>query len=435
MARPIRAFPDARRREPKKSLAMGESSRPKRDHGLRVLIAGGGVAGLETLLALRALAGELIELELLAPEPEFWYRPLAVAEPFGLARAEHFDLATIADSVGAVFTLDELTSVDAAEHVARTAHGAETRYDALVIACGALPRPTLPGALTFRGPADSDAFSELLTEAEQGIVSSIAFAAPSAGIWPLPLYELALLTAVRVAAYDHQVRLALVTTEPSPLALFGPAASDAVRALLAEHAIELHSGSYPARYDSGRLELVPATTIAVDRVVALPRLEGPRILGLPQDDNGFVATDRQGRVRGLEDVYAAGDITQFPVKQGGLAAQQADAVAEAIASQAGAAITPHPFRPVLRGLLLTGTAPRYLRNELRGGLGETSTVATDILWWPPGKIVGRYLAPYLADAVGLDLAQRATQAGDVAVTVDLAAAHDADASSTPSRRD
>src|SRR5204863_47165 len=128
--------------------------------------------------------GELVELELLAPEPEFWYRPLAVAEPFGLARAEHFDLATIADSVGAAFTLDQLASVDAAAHLARTAHGAEIGYDALVIACGALPRPALPGTLTFRGPADSDAFSELLAEAEQGTVSSIAFAAPTAGLWP-----------------------------------------------------------------------------------------------------------------------------------------------------------------------------------------------------------------------------------------------------------
>jgi sulfide:quinone oxidoreductase len=398
---------------------MEASSRPRHQGRLRVLVAGGGVAGLEALLGLRALAGELVELELLAPEPEFWYRPLAVAEPFGLARAEHFDLAAIADSVGAVFTLDELTSVDAAAHLARTAHGAETGYEALVIACGALPRPALPGALTFRGPADSDAFSELLTEAEQGIVSSIAFAAPSGGIWPLPLYELALLTAVRVVAYDHQVRLALVTAEPSPLALFGAAASDAVRELLAEQAIELHCGSYPAHYDGGRLELVPAATLQVDRVVALPRLEGPRILGLPQDDGGFVATDRQGRVPGLDDVYAAGDITQFPVKQGGLAAQQADAVAEAIAEQAGAPITPHPFHPVLRGLLLTGTAPRYIRNELRGGLGETSTIATDILWWPPGKIVGRYLAPYLADAVDLDLTEPAAQAGDLGVTVDL----------------
>jgi NADH dehydrogenase FAD-containing subunit len=34
----------------------------------RVLIAGGGVAGLETLLALRALAPDLLDITILTPE-------------------------------------------------------------------------------------------------------------------------------------------------------------------------------------------------------------------------------------------------------------------------------------------------------------------------------------------------------------------------------
>ena len=78
------------------------------------------------------------------------------------------------------------------------------------------------------------------------------------------------------------------------------------------------------------LEFVPDGTVAAERVVSLPRLEGLRILGIPQDDDGFIGTDLSGRVRGLEDVYAAGDITDYPVKQGGIATQQADAVAATI---------------------------------------------------------------------------------------------------------
>src|SRR6266516_3250606 len=87
---------------------MAKTERPKSYGGLRVLIAGGGVAGLETLLALRALAGDLLDLELLAPEPEFWYRPLAVAEPFDVGRAHHFELAGIAETAAAGFTLGQL---------------------------------------------------------------------------------------------------------------------------------------------------------------------------------------------------------------------------------------------------------------------------------------------------------------------------------------
>ena len=71
----------------------------------------------------------------------------------------------------------------------------------------------------------------------------------------------------------------------------------------------------------------------------------------------------------IEDVFAAGDITNFPVKQGGIATQQADTVAAVIAASAGSDVDPHPFRPVLRGLLLTGGQPRYFRQEITRGVG------------------------------------------------------------------
>ncbi len=375
---------------------MARTEQPKSYGGLRVLIAGGGVAGLEALLALRALAGDLVDLELLAPEPAFWYRPVAVAEPFGPAQAGHFELGEIADAVSAGFTLGGLASVDADRRIARTSHGSEIEYDVLVVACGALPRPWLDGALTFRGPADSDAFRNLLTEAESESARSIAFALPASGVWPLPLYELALLTAAHFERRAERIRLALVTPEPEPLSLFGRAASDAVRVLLGEWGIALHTGRHPVRYDAGILELGAGATIAADRVVTLPRLEGLRILGLPQDTDGFIDTDLSGRVRGLDNVYAAGDITQFPIKQGGIGAQQADALAEVIAAQAGAAVQPHRFQPVLRGLLLTGGGPLYLRTEPAAGPGHTGTITGEALWWPPSKIVGRHLAPFLA---------------------------------------
>jgi sulfide:quinone oxidoreductase len=375
---------------------MANTSLPRSYGGLRVLIAGGGVAGLETLLALREMAGDLVDIELLAPEPAFWYKPLAVAEPFEAGQARHFELAGIAEAAEATFTLGQLTSVDDDARLARTSHGAEIHFDALVVACGVVPRPAIAGALTFRGPADSDAFRRLLDDAESGSVRSIAFALPDASAWPLPLYELALLTARRLEHGANDVALTLVTPEPAPLSLFGEAATEAIRALLDEHGIKLLANTCPVRYESGRLELAPEATLLVDRVVALPRLEGTRILGIPQDTDGFIATDLSGRVNGLAHVYAAGDITQFRIKQGGIATQQADAVAEAIAAQAGASVQPHRFRPVLRGLLLTGDTPRYLSRNPLGDPDEWSAVADDALWWPPSKIAGRYLAPFLA---------------------------------------
>ena len=59
------------------------TGRGARDSRMRVLIAGGGVAALEAMLALRALAADRVSVVLVAPDREFVYRPLAVAEPFG----------------------------------------------------------------------------------------------------------------------------------------------------------------------------------------------------------------------------------------------------------------------------------------------------------------------------------------------------------------
>ena len=149
------------------------------------------------------------------------------------------------------------------------------------------------------------------------------------------------------------------------------------------------------------LTLAHGDPVRTDRVIALPRLLGPGFGGLPADAQGFLRTDDHGRVAGLEDVYAAGDVTSFPVKQGGLAAQQADAVAEAIAARLGAAIDPQPFRPVLRGLLKTGAAARYLAV----GTGE-SPGARPALWCPESKIFGRYLLPYLGGEEALTVTAR-----------------------------
>jgi sulfide:quinone oxidoreductase len=154
---------------------------------------------------------------------------------------------------------------------------------------------------------------------------------------------------------------------------------------------------HPQSFADSRLEIVGGDPIEADWVVTLPRLTGRPIEGIPQDREGFIAVDGHGRVEGVPDVYAAGDITRFPVKQGGIAAQQADAAAEAIAAEAGAAITPTLFEPVLRGLLLTGRRPAFLRAEIGGGHGDTSTVVEEPLWWPAGKIAARHLGPYLAE--------------------------------------
>ena len=190
-----------------------------------------------------------------------------------------------------------------------------------------------------------------------------------------------------------------------------------MRALLEERAITVRTGVTPRRIGARGLELDGAAPLRVDRVVALPRLGGPWLDGLRHDADGFLVVDEHGAVEGATDVWAAGDGTSFPIKQGGLAAQQADAAAAAIAARLGAPVTPAPFRPVLRALLADRGGGRYLEEHDAGpepGSGG---------WWPPSKVFSRHLSGVLADAAGETAAGQVDEVDVGALLLALAERH------------
>ncbi len=364
-----------------------------------VVVVGGGVAGLELLLALRDLAGDRVHVTLVTPDSELVDRPMTVAEPFGLGHARRYPLDTIASEHGARLLHVAVSAVAADERRVVLRSGDALAYDILVLAVGASIAPAFVDAVTFGQPGSGEEMRALLADLERGAARRVAFVAPSMAGWSLPLYELALMT----GRFAPEAELFLVTPEERPLAVFGKRAGDEVAALLAALGVEFIGSTYPDVQPGEVLLDRAGRSLAVDRVVALPLVRGPKLEGVPgEPDYGFIPVDPHGRVTGLDDVYAAGDATDFPIKQGGLATQQADAVAEHVAARVGAPVTPTPFRPVLRGMLFTGGEERYLRVAVGAGPGESSAQP---LWWPPTKIAGRYLAPYLLapadrDAIG-----------------------------------
>jgi sulfide:quinone oxidoreductase len=173
-----------------------------------------------------------------------------------------------------------------------------------------------------------------------------------------------------------------------------------LRGQLADRGIHLHAGAAAERLEGGHLRLSTGASIEVDEVVALPLLSGPAVSGLPADEDGFIPVDEHCAVAGLSAVYAVGDATDNPHKQGGLATQQADVAAECIAADLGDAAASRPvFKPLLRGMMLTGLAPVYMRAGRVEAIGQgRGELAANALWWPPTKIAGRHLGPYLAFA-------------------------------------
>jgi sulfide:quinone oxidoreductase len=354
-----------------------------------VLIAGGGPAALEAALRLHRVGAGHVTTTLLAPESEFSYRPMSVLDPFAAGGAASYPLERIAADAGFSHRRGVLASVDSAGHLARTADGEEIPYDVLLIATGAAQVRPFAAATIFTGSErDVESLHGLVQDVEGGYTRRVAFVVPDGASWPLPLYELALMLAER--AYDMNVALEVhvVTPEGKPLQAFGHDVSTEVKRLLENARVVLHVGTRAERVDRGHLRLSSGESLEVLRVITLPRLVGREIPGLP---DGFLAVDEYGRVRGLPDVYAAGDITAFPVKQGGLACQQADAAADHIAARAGANLVPQPFHPVIHGVLMTERASRFMRGEP----GHESRIAGHPLWWPPTKIAGRELAGYL----------------------------------------
>jgi len=380
----------------------------------KVLVVGGGVGGLEAALALRDLAGDKVAVEICAARPDFVYRPFAVGEPYGASRVIRYGLERLAQLGEAEFRLENVATVDTAIRCATSHDGAEIPYDHLIVACGARLLGAVPGASTFWGVADEGEVQEVVGRLREGRLRHLVFTMPGGCGWALPAYELALLAAAELERSGVRgTRLTIVTPEDGPLQIFGRRASEQVEELLIEHGIEVVTGAHPVKYENGLLSLVPGRDMEADAVISLPRLQGRQIEGLPYDPAGFIPVDDHARIAGGTHAYAVGDVTNFPVKQGGIATQQADVAAEAIAAELGCSAEPHSLDPVLRGVLWTGAKPRYLFGWLGGGHGETS-IASERPPWPvdnPSKLIGRYLTPFLSS---LD---RTTRSGSSAAAI------------------
>jgi sulfide:quinone oxidoreductase len=230
------------------------------------------------------------------------------------------------------------------------------------VATGAIIDPVHEHATGLDDARIDELLHGLVQDIEQGYLHRLAVIIPSPPPWPLPAYELALMASQR--AWDMQVDLevTLVTPEPAPLDVFGPVASCALATLLGERQIKVITSAW-SEVPGGRSVLIHPgrRELEFDRIVALPALRGPDLEGLPRDGDGFLPVDEYGQVRGVDRVWAAGDCTDVPIKQGGVSADLADVAAESIAATAGAHLRTRSFVPTIEGVLMTGGTARYLR--------------------------------------------------------------------------
>jgi sulfide:quinone oxidoreductase len=254
------------------------------------------VAALETGLALHDLASDLTDVTVIAPNSDFHYRPMTVREPFAQGPARRYSLAPIVSDAGA----------------------------------------SLLCAVTIDPARMDEILHGIVQDVETGYIKRLAFVAPGRMAWPLPLYELALMTAGRAYDMNMGVAITLITPEDSPLAIFGQNVSGAVAELLGRSNVQTIHSAYAEVHEEGEVVINPGDRrLHVDRVIALPELYGPSVRGVPLGEHGFLRVDRYGRV------------------------------------------------------------PLYLTAKITGGHGFSSELIDTPSWSPPSKIAAKYLAPYL----------------------------------------
>jgi sulfide:quinone oxidoreductase len=363
-----------------------------------VLICGGGIAGVEALLRLHRLAGQGLTVTLISPDGDLVYRPLTVVEPLDRAAARRYPIAQIVADAGARWIQDSLEWLDRHERVVHTSGGATLRYDALLLAIGAREENWAPFVDTFTSRDGGDLYRSVIADIETGRLTRLAFVLPPGPSWPLPLYELALMTATFARYGGHNVQITFAIADSRPLEVLGAEAGSRVTQLLSDLGITLCTGTRPSVSSPGHLSLHPGQpNLEVDRIVALPTLSGPNIAGIPGFAfDRFLHVDAHCRVLNTGGrIFAAGDATNLPIKQGGISAQQADTAAAGIVHLAGLGPASEPLRPRIDATLLTGAVPLYVSAHVIDGLGWRATLY-DQPPWPAGeKIIAEELGPYL----------------------------------------
>jgi sulfide:quinone oxidoreductase len=362
---------------------------------LHVVIAGGGVSGVEALLALRELAGDRVRVTMVSDRATFALPAQGTRVPFAGPRPHETSLAALCREQGAALhLLARAVEVRPQDHQLVLEDRSVLEFDVLLVAVGARAEPVVPGARVFRGAQDAEALHGVVQDVEDGYVTSVGFVVPPGPCWPLPAYELALMLAQR--AFDtgrDDVEVTVLTHERAPLEHLGAAPATQLREALSRAGVTLVPEVEVRSAEHGHVVATDGRLLAeVQRTIALPVLRGPALPGLPQDPDGFIPVGTLGEVPGCPDVLAVGDGTDEPVKQGGVAAAAADAAAWAIARRAGAPVGDPPAAQERRAELLTGDGVLALRSHL-GYLApapEGGRVA-----WPTGKVAAPYLTRWL----------------------------------------
>jgi len=371
----------------------------------KVVIAGGGCAGLECALRLRELAGGEVGITLVTDDDELSFAPDSIYVPFGLDPGKvRVPLHIPAHKRDLDLLVAPIHGVDTERRELDTVAG-PVEFDYLVVATGSgARRSEITGlaehALSVWTPDYmlelAYAFDRLADEVRGGARRRVVFCVPPGCMCPAPLYEVALMfeTWLRRQHARQGVEIVLTTHERSFLEPLGPLMHDELETELVRRGIAAHLDHPVHEIDAEEVSYLGGGALSYDLFIAFPPQAATLDhVGLPTDRRGFIQTHLAScEVEGENGIYAIGDAADFPLKQSLLAFQQADAAAEHIAPRLFGRSAEGSFDPVSMDVLeqldkgtfanvpleLTGDSDRPL--AVRGGPTDDYRVGTSRAW-------------------------------------------------------
>lgn len=309
----------------------------------RIVIVGGGFAGLEAAFVLHEALGARAAITVVSAETTFTMRPDTVYLAFGATPAEmQIPLVEPLAHRGIPLVAARVDEIDPRAQLL-FAHGEEIPYDYAILATGAAASPgRIPGLVDHGVVAWTPAellrlragFREVRDRARGGARQRVLFVVPPHNDWPVPLYELLLMFEawLRREGVRAMVSVQLATCERGYLRAFGPRTDAAVREALERRRIDGWEHATLQAVRAGEADFGEAGALPFDLLVAAAPYEAAttyRALG--HDSRGFALVEQGSRrALGCEGVFVVGDAADFPVKQAVLALLQADAAAEAV---------------------------------------------------------------------------------------------------------
>lgn len=383
----------------------------------RVVVLGGGFAGLETAYMLHKKLHDAVEITLVSDRDSFLFKPNTIYIPFGADEASlRIGLLKPLHRRHINFQHGRIDAIDPDRRQVQLTDGTTLGYDMAVIGTGATMRPDeVPGlaehAATIWTPEEmrrlGSRLQSLRDRALAGEDLDVVFVVPPNNKCAGPLYEIVFMleTWLRRQHIRDRVHLTYSTYESSFIHAFGPRLHSVVTEEFAARGIDGHTAEVVTEVRPGEVVYADGHTRHFDELISFPPyVAAVDYAGLPADDRGFLACDlATRRVEGHTEIYAPGDAGDFPVKQAFLAFLQADAAAEHIASNITGRDFAHPFDPVSMCVMemfdkatfaqvplrLTGdpTDPVEVRPDADGGY----KVGVSPVWRLGKKVLGIYL--------------------------------------------